>query len=44
MMNRKVVVTGLVAFLIAFIAARAMQREQAPAVTQATDDAALQAE
>ena len=44
MMNRKVVVTSLVAFLIAFIAARTMQREQAPAVTQVTDDAALQAE
>jgi hypothetical protein len=44
MMNRKVVVTGLVAVLIAFIAARAMQREQAPAVTQVTDDAALQDE
>ena len=44
MMNRNLVVTALVAFLIAFIAAMAMQREQAPAVTQVTDDVALQAE
>ena len=43
-MNRNLVVTALVVFLIAFIAAMAMQREQAPAVTQVTDDAALQAE
>ena len=43
-MNRKPVVTALVAFLVAFLIAFAMTREQAPAVTQATDDAALQAE
>ena len=44
MMNKKPVVTALVAFLVAFLIAFAMTREQAPAVTQATDDAALQAE
>ena len=38
MMNKKPVVTALVAFLVAFLIAFAMTREQAPAVTQATAD------